>query len=64
MIVRKVKDKIGILIIKNKYKKTKHANIGEILKSYRGGGHAEIGACRISEKNKQKTINEIIKALT
>lgn len=63
-ITPKKKNQIGIFVAKNKYKKVKSANIGEIMKKYNGGGHPGIGGCRISKKDKDKIIPEIIKALT
>lgn len=60
----KKKNQIGIFVAKNKYKKVKSANIGEIMKKYAGGGHPGIGGCRIPKKDKNKIIPKIIKALT
>lgn len=64
IMVRTIDKKIGILIIKNKFENVPSKNIGEIMKKYGGGGHPEIGGCRIPKKDKNKIIPEIIKALT
>lgn len=64
MNIKSKKNMIGILIAKNKFKKVKSANIVKIMKKYKGGGHPGIGGCIIPKKHKQKTIDEIIKALT
>lgn len=64
VIITKRKDKTGILIIFNKFYKTKNiSNIGKILKKYGGGGHKVIGGCRINPKNKEKVLEEILKQL-
>lgn len=64
IIITKRQNKIGILVIFNKFYKTKNiSNIGEILKKYGGGGHKVIGGCRINKKDKNKILDEILKQL-
>ncbi|MFA5176401.1 MAG: hypothetical protein WC413_04045 [Candidatus Nanoarchaeia archaeon] len=64
MIITKRGDKLGILLIFNKFYPNKnHSNIGEILKKYGGGGHSVIGGCRIYIKNKKRVVKEILNKL-
>jgi len=58
------KNKLGFLIVINNFKNFKYKNIGEICKSYGGGGHKEIGGFRINKENKTKVLDEIIQKLS
>ncbi len=58
------KNKLGILISKNKFNDfLQKSNIGEVCKKYGGGGHKGIGGFRIDKKDKNKVIGKIVKEL-
>ncbi len=61
---RRKRNKLGFLLIFNKFYKTnKILNLGKICKKYGGNGHKTIGGFRIKLEDKEKVIKNILKQL-
>lgn len=57
-------DSIAISVGKNIFDKSFPINVGDLLTAYGGGGHRDVGSCRVPKANADRVMEEILSKLS
>jgi hypothetical protein len=57
-------DSVAISVGKNIFDKSFPVNVGDLLTAYGGGGHMDVGSCRVPRANADRVVEEILSKLT